>query len=177
MCQPTSEICVMGRKSFGPRLFLRSGPDRKPTWYIRHHYTMYSTGLPEEMRAEAEQALRSYANGFGVPAYYSPQVTTVRKTGHIYFVTCDAPDFPIKIGFAANLARRIAALQGALPFPIILLATQRGNFNDESMLHALFGKSRLQGEWFERSPELMAHIAGIGELTEHFRALQGRQLL
>jgi hypothetical protein len=86
-------------------------------------------------------------------------------SGHVYFITCDQTDFPIKIGFTTDLPSRVTALGRGLPYPALALAVIPGNRWIERRLLKHFKSDRLRGEWFRRSPDLMAAIdrANAGE--------------
>lgn len=80
------------------------------------------------------------------------------KIGNIYFISCDRPLFPIKIGFAIDIRVRMRALQGAMPWPLMLLGSMEGDTDKERELHQQFGRLRMQGEWFARGHELLEYI-------------------
>jgi hypothetical protein len=73
-----------------------------------------------------------------------------------YFI--GAASGPVKIGFAVNVGRRLRDLQNACPLPLALLASVRGGQTREQAYHYRFHEFRLHGEWFERSPEILAEI-------------------
>lgn len=81
----------------------------------------------------------------------------------IYFVSAKVPDFPVKIGLSAHgkLSARLTALQIGLPYQLELLVVCLGDAATESEMHERFGQSHLRGEWFIRSPDLMAYIAEL----------------
>lgn len=86
--------------------------------------------------------------------------------GFIYFVTADHPDFPIKIGFMEKKNDlRMRGLQTGCPYPLILLGTVTGTYQGERALHRQFGQHRLNGEWFQRTPELLAYIESAKDST------------
>jgi hypothetical protein len=80
--------------------------------------------------------------------------------GLIYFVQ-GKDETPVKIGYTANVstvARRIANLQVAHPYPLRAIATFRGSMSDERCIHRELQADRLLGEWFEWTPRLVAFI-------------------
>jgi hypothetical protein len=79
---------------------------------------------------------------------------------HVYFVRA-GPDGPVKIGLARDVARRLKTLQTASPVPLLLLGVVPGDAKVERQLHRRFAGSRLRGEWFTPSPELLAHIDAL----------------
>jgi hypothetical protein len=121
---------------------------------------MRSTGMPEGRRAEAETVLAAYCQALGSPAEHRAPVENACPD-RVYFVSCEAPDFPVKIGITSNVPVRLAALRCALPYPVILLADIPGDADVERSLHIGFAESRLEGEWFSRTPELMSYIEGL----------------
>jgi hypothetical protein len=87
--------------------------------------------------------------------------------GVVYFITCDHPDFPIKIGFATDLIPRIAAVQTSLPYQVKILHTTPGNRLMERDIGRQFEKHRIRGEWFSREPVLayLAETVPFAEVT------------
>lgn len=71
----------------------------------------------------------------------------------VYFI--QAKPGPIKIGLARDIGRRLGALQTASPFPLELLARVHGGRPLEQALHEHFAASRLHGEWFDATAELL----------------------
>ncbi len=65
---------------------------------------------------------------------------------------------PVKIGFTDNLERRLKALQAASPVMLSVLATTGGGIFAELAYHERFADDRLHGEWFNRSPSILAEI-------------------
>ncbi len=82
------------------------------------------------------------------------------QRGFVYFVECQGR---VKIGFARDVGRRIAALQKACPFELKLMATFPGSIPDEWTLHERFAASRIHGEWFNLSSAIKDFIASLQE--------------
>ena len=78
--------------------------------------------------------------------------------GIVYFMTCDAPDYPIKIGFSMDPKVRIQSMRTSSPYRFIVLATIEGTRRTERRMLQAFKAQRLRGEWFSRSPALMEAI-------------------
>ncbi len=79
--------------------------------------------------------------------------------GFVYFVRSEKTH-AIKIGFTAGKVEdRLSALQTAHPYKLQVLAASRGNRKYEKDLHERFRQFRLEGEWFEPHPDLMAFIS------------------
>lgn len=145
----------MGRQSKGPRLYLQ--PARRdrygavvevPVWVIRDGTIKRSTGCVENQRGLAEVALVDYARG------RAPD-----KTYYVYFLSAKSENFPVKIGITEARAGRFRTIQNALPFEVEVIGmvpVKDPIF--ERRLHRQFAGSRLRGEWFARSPELLAAI-------------------
>jgi hypothetical protein len=110
------------------------------------------------------------------PALKKPSKSRPTETS-IYFIQCNAPDGPIKIGHAYNVESRLSNLQMGCPFRLTLLA--RCVVTDaiaiEQHLHRLFWHQRIRGEWFAASPTLldlvdrvaMQHIERIASILDH----------
>lgn len=145
----------MGRQSKGPRLYLQ--PARRDeygqiretaVWVIRDGTIKRSTGCAENQRDLADVALADYARG------RAPD-----KTYYVYFLSAKSENFPVKIGITESRAGRFRSIQGALPFEVEVIGmvpVKDPIF--ERRLHRQFAGQRLKGEWFTRSPELLAAI-------------------
>lgn len=67
----------------------------------------------------------------------------------------------VKIGYTAkDVAFRLKSLQVGSPCTLTLVGTVPGNQEEESRLHNKYASQRISGEWFTRSPELMAEFEG-----------------
>lgn len=92
---------------------------------------------------------------------------TIAQHGWVYFIRSGDRFGPVKIGITRNPARRLAALQTANSEELQLLAVcpnWDGCF--EQSLHETLSASRLQGEWFRRSADLVQAIEKFGEPYE-----------
>jgi len=79
--------------------------------------------------------------------------------GLVYFIMSEKTQ-NIKIGFTArDIKVRLNALQTANPYKLKVLATLNGNKDHEKALHNKFSQFRLEGEWFEPHPDLLAFIS------------------
>lgn len=80
----------------------------------------------------------------------------------IYFVQCNGPDGPVKIGWvktAANLWRRMHEFSIGNPYPLSILGTIiDGTRGEEGDLHDKFNLYLIQGEWFTLSLSLQNYI-------------------
>jgi Meiotically up-regulated gene 113 len=74
----------------------------------------------------------------------------------IYFIR--AGNGPIKIGISKNPIRRLRALQTPNAKPLTLLGVMEGDLETERDIHRQFRNSRIRGEWFCTSPELLRFI-------------------
>jgi hypothetical protein len=68
-----------------------------------------------------------------------------------------APESNImKIGVSSDPQRRLDNLRGSFPFPLeILYVIPKASYREERKLHWELREHRLQGEWFEVTPESM----------------------
>lgn len=85
-------------------------------------------------------------------------------TQFVYFI--GAASGPIKIGMALRPKQRMADLQTSHHEKLELLATCGGGPQQERAYHQQFQSSRLHGEWFERTSELLAEIDRLNELAK-----------
>lgn len=74
----------------------------------------------------------------------------------VYFI--GAASGPIKIGIAISPQNRLRGLQTGHHEKLELLATCPGGAKQERCYHETFANRRLNGEWFERCPEIEAEI-------------------
>lgn len=75
----------------------------------------------------------------------------------IYFARSGS-EGPIKIGRTQNLKKRIETLQTYSPHDIQLLGTAVGGILKEKETHRLFSNSRIRGEWFLPTKDLLQFI-------------------
>lgn|SRR5574343_839653 len=76
----------------------------------------------------------------------------------IYFIQANG-NGPIKIGYTDNdIKERLLALQTSSPYKLKVLAVMQGSMDAEQMLHELFSKYRLEGEWFSPNEVLIDFI-------------------
>ena len=64
----------------------------------------------------------------------------------------------IKIGRAADVARRLVDIQTANPLPVELLVEIPGDIIEERLLHTMFDHCHFRGEWYLPSRELLDFI-------------------
>lgn len=81
----------------------------------------------------------------------------------VYFIGSESG--PIKIGMAVEPPSRLASLQTSHHEKLSILATCKGGHDRERAYHARFAAHRLHGEWFERTPELLAEIERLSTPT------------
>lgn len=82
------------------------------------------------------------------------------QTGFVYFVRAGS-DGPVKIGFTANVEKRISELQTGCPHKLVLLrSVERDDAREhESELHEKLAHLRIDNsEWFRWHPDLQATI-------------------
>lgn len=76
----------------------------------------------------------------------------------IYFVEAVGMDL-VKIGYTVNPVKRFMAMLTMSPAPLSLLGSMWGGPRRETEIHAKLDEFRVHGEWFEKSPEVMAVVA------------------
>jgi hypothetical protein len=142
-------------------------------WHTRRgrYYIVWSDGRSQVLRstgtadlAEAEVSLRLFKEA---PASFltarerspwgRPMLPVKPRCGVVYFIGCEGST-AIKIGVSESADVRMKDLQCGSPVRLVLLATVLGGLKEERAYHARFASSRLHGEWFERTPELLAEI-------------------
>lgn len=86
--------------------------------------------------------------------------TDTRKAeSFVYFIA--AAGGPVKIGMAMDVQKRLASLQTAHHERLEVLATATGGAKQERAYHKKFAKHRLEGEWFEPYPDILAEIVRL----------------
>ena len=78
-----------------------------------------------------------------------------RHWSYIYFIQAESDPPRIKIGKTKRLAKRLSSLRGSSPVPLRLVGLFCGYHRLELMFHRLFANSRLHGEWFSCTPDLL----------------------
>lgn len=81
-------------------------------------------------------------------------------TSVIYFMRAGTTG-SIKIGWTADLPRRVQNLQGATDQALEVLATFPGDAELEAHFHDRFAEHRVSGEWFKPADELLTLIESI----------------
>jgi hypothetical protein len=80
----------------------------------------------------------------------------------VYFVQCNGPKGPVKIGWVRDetrLWKRMAMLSTGNPYPLTVLGTiKEADREQEAALHAKFDPYRLLGEWFTFNDHLKRYI-------------------
>jgi len=72
----------------------------------------------------------------------------------VYFIRA-GEDGPVKIGYAANVAARLATLQSAHFADLIVIREMPGKSQQEAWLHRYFREYRIRREWFRFCPEML----------------------
>ncbi len=80
--------------------------------------------------------------------------------GYVYFLRSEN-EGEIKIGYAVDVEKRVKQLQTGHPQKLKVMATLKGDMELEKDIHDKFYKHRLNGEWFEPHPDLLAFISTI----------------
>jgi hypothetical protein len=79
----------------------------------------------------------------------------------VYFIRCSRY---VKIGYSADQGAygRMADLQTLSPFELEMLGTMPGDKEVEGQMHQLFRIIHVRGEWFHKTPLLLAYMDWIG---------------
>lgn len=78
----------------------------------------------------------------------------------VYFAWADTTTL-VKIGYTANIDRRLRSLQNGSATPLHLLELVQGGPLTEAAYHGLLDPHRAHGEWFEWSDKLFALIGAL----------------
>jgi hypothetical protein len=111
------------------------------------------TGSEDERRVVVEDRIQRF---WAARASESEDIPTF-----VYIAQCGEA---VKIGVAVDVGKRIRGLQTAAADPIRVLRAIRHSFrrvarSNEAGLHRRFAKSRVRGEWFTATAELLVAIA------------------
>jgi hypothetical protein len=78
------------------------------------------------------------------------------RKNYVYIISYDDK---VKIGQTINVKRRLYSLQTASPIKIkLLFYTEQSDIINESILHKMFSKDHLNGEFFRYTPEISQFI-------------------
>lgn len=75
----------------------------------------------------------------------------------IYFVENPETGL-VKIGTSSDVAVRFLTISREQNVTLVLLGVMDGSFEIEHHLHQYFSSSHIRGEWFQKTPELIAYI-------------------
>jgi hypothetical protein len=64
----------------------------------------------------------------------------------------------LKIGHSTNIAKRIKSHQSSSPVPLEIITIKEGMKKEETDIHRDLHGFRLEGEWFEDSPEVFKYL-------------------
>lgn len=92
----------------------------------------------------------------------SPRIDKqVKIPTDLYFIETQCAERFIKIGISSDAHTRASKMQMDCPYELKLLKLVPGGAHMEYELHARFAADRVRGEWFRRTPELVALIDGL----------------
>jgi hypothetical protein len=105
------------------------------------------------------------------PEKRNPAETVEQRVRAIFDLPCDTDTFVyfaralemdcVKIGFAHDVASRVASIQVAQPYTLEVMATVPGGVRHEGLVHTAFNAERIRGEWFRLSPRLRSFIESL----------------
>ena len=113
-------------------------------------YEMVEWATPAALKTLGLKSLDQYAEWREIleSGYDSPD-------GEVYFVLCDEY---VKIGYSQDPQQRFAELQVGNPQELSLFARFPGSRETEHALHQSFSHSRIRGEWFMATDEIMDFV-------------------
>lgn len=82
-------------------------------------------------------------------------------TGFVYFIGTLEHEM-VKIGFSANVNRRLKELQAGSPVKLAVIHKVKGNVTYERELHNQFKECRKHGEWFSLEGKLKDFLVNKG---------------
>jgi hypothetical protein len=99
------------------------------------------------------------------------EANKVSDSALVYFIQAGRR---VKIGQSRNPDRRLSSIRGGYSTKkpqgldtsnARLLALEPGGLMRERELHVQFAHLRVEGEWFDKGPELKTYIEGLGQLA------------
>ena len=128
--------------------------------YIRGSYlgTAVDKSCGTDKRAVARAILKQLEKEIELGVYQKQKAVMPPRPSFVYFIGCG--DY-IKIGYAASIKMRLSSISTSNPYPLKVLAAVAGGIEVERGLHNRFADSLHRGEWFRKTPELMAFIAQL----------------
>lgn len=155
----TGEYSILAKKfaDMGARYLIALIFGRTRTIWSEHDEIIKQLNKYHDARVQADQRIqrdREIAANYDAWADAEP-----RPDATVYFI--GAEDGPVKIGIATCVRKRLSGLQTSNPNKLHILATCPGGRARELEYHAQFAASRMSGEWFERTPELLAEITRL----------------
>lgn len=87
----------------------------------------------------------------------SDYVVPYKHSGPCRIYFAEVHDF-IKIGYADAVKKRVKYLQVGGPYDINILHSTPGGPIEEEYIHRIFAADRVRGEWFRKTPRLLALI-------------------
>lgn len=98
-----------------------------------------------------------YPSGSVATHYFHLQrqaAVTAKEVPHVYFIQ-SVRGGPVKIGTARDPESRLLSLQTAHPYPLRIIGLiPHGGVRTERLLHRRFADHRMNGEWFEWTPDM-----------------------
>jgi hypothetical protein len=85
------------------------------------------------------------------------------RVSRLYFIEAVGLDL-IKIGYTVDPVKRFIGMLTSSPVPLSLLGSTWGGPQREAEVHAQLAEFRTHGEWFKKSPEVMA-VAATADLS------------
>lgn len=132
---------------------------------LRRGAEEFTLAIQNEQRRAAEEWARREEDKRATSLALHGSIIRARREREqgrsVYYVR--RPGGAIKIGTTWNLRSRMQAFRNATP--IELLAHHSGGQVAEAALHWQFKHLRLDGEWFQPGPDLLAHIRHVIEVS------------
>jgi hypothetical protein len=79
----------------------------------------------------------------------------------VYFIRA-GEDGPVKIGYAADVSKRLIKMQADNAAPLTVIRQIQGGRPTEAAMHTLFAEQHIRGEWFR----FHASMLSVGEAIE-----------
>ncbi len=145
---------------------LQAQKEASPHWR-NPHLCLFWTGPGREkpvIRMRSGAVVQKVSMATVPTGYLGPERETeeLEDQTYIYFAEAVGQD-RIKIGKADNPEDRLKQLQTGSPVELRLLGVIADKASRETDIHALFDQDRIQGEWFNASPDLRRYIAEFAD--------------
>ena len=112
----------------------------------------------QEIRAKTDETVRHQEAIKVAPVSLNEKTASSVRVGYVYFIKSVDK---VKIGFTADLSKRLKQFKTGSSNPINVLAVVPGTQDTEAYFHSMFADYRVNGEWFRYEGDLKRFTAAM----------------